>query len=242
MAVTNRFTYGLYLSLVLLESISVTISGQNQRPLLRDLLEKALVGNSTNLFELQKVYFHPAGKRPGIIHLLANVTVGNISNTTLINDCPAFKCNHESSWCHSNPFNFTLSPYSIEDNSTLQIPDLLGFEGRGVLRLLDPSFFQLTGVLGVPQLWFENLYNSESDSEDHNEIRLDLYISELESMPEYRELCDALSMVLVWVRMIRSICTTMILLAAALNSTNDQEYYTLDHTMQPSHDYKRSAL
>ena len=148
------------------------------------------------------MYFHPAGKRPGIIHLLANVTVGNISNTTLINDCPAFECNHESSWCHSDPFNFTLSPYSIEDNSTLQIPDLLGFEGADALRLLDPAFYYLTSALGVPQ-WFEKLFHSrKSDSEDYSEIRLDLYINELESMPEYGELCDALSMVLVWVRMI----------------------------------------
>ena len=210
MAVTNRFTHGLYLSLVLLESVSLTISGQDQRPLLRDLLEKALVGNNTNLFELQKVYFHPAGKRPGIIRWSANVTVtvGNInSNTTLINYCPAFKCNHESSWCRSDPFNFTLSPYSndSEDNSTLRIPDLLGLEGADVLILLDPAFFSLTGTLAVPQ-WLESVFYGESYSEGYNyfmidSIQLDLYINELESMPEYGDLCDALSMMLVWVRM-----------------------------------------
>ena len=101
------------------------INGEDQRPLLHDLLEKALTGNSTNLFELQKVYFHPAGISPGIISLSARVTVGNISNTTHVGDCPAFDCNDESSQCHSDSFNFTLSPYS-EDNSTLQLPNLVG--------------------------------------------------------------------------------------------------------------------
>ena len=142
MAVHKQFNHGLSrlsLSLIIVISVkfSFAINGEDQRPLLHDLLEKALIGNSNNLFHLQKVYFHPAGKRPGIISLSARVTVGSISNTTHVGDCPAFDCNNESSQCHNNnSFYFTLSPYSKfnEDDGTLQIPNLLGPEGYDVLQ------------------------------------------------------------------------------------------------------------
>ena len=200
----------LSLSLIIIITVigvnfSLAINGEDQRPLLHDLLEKALTGNSTNLFELQKVYFDPAGNSPGIISLSARVTVGFISNMTDIGDCPAFDCNDESSpQCHSDSLNFTLSPYSKmnEDDSTLQIPNLLGPEGYDVLRKLDPFFCFLTGTLAIPQ-WLENVFtdfDEGSDSQSSNsEIALEFYISALESMPEYGELCDALSMLLVWV-------------------------------------------
>ena len=145
MAVYKQFNHGLSrLSLIIIIIVisvkfSLAINGQDQRPLLHDLLEKALIGNSTNLFELQKVYFNPAGKSPGIISLSARVTVENISNTTHVSDCPAFDCNDESSQCHSDSFNFTLSPYS-KDDSILLIPNLVGVEGYEVLQILDPFF------------------------------------------------------------------------------------------------------
>ena len=206
MVVFNRGLSSLSLTVALLIVTSVTVSlainGQDQRPLLHDLLEKALTGNSSNLFEVQRVYFDPAGSSPEIIYLLASVTVGNIiSNATQVDsDCPAFNCSHESSQCHSSYFNFTLSPYSNEDNSTLQISDLVGPEGYDVLTLLDPTLYILTSTLAIPQ-WLSGLFGNKSDSERYDrEIKLDLYINELESMPEYGELCDALSMLLVWVR------------------------------------------
>jgi hypothetical protein len=182
--------------------ISHVVNGQDQRPLLHDLLKKALTENSNNLFKLQKVYFNPAGKNPGIISLSASVTVGNISNTTNVGDCPAaFDCDPESSQCHSNSFKFTLSPYS-KDDSTLQIPNLVGLEGYDVLQILDPFFCFLTASLAIPG-WLDKIFNlsidSESNSEGYSEIGLEFYISELEFMPEYGELCDALSILLVWV-------------------------------------------
>ena len=203
--IISRLSLSLIIIIIVISvKFSFAINGEDQRPLLHDLLEKALTGNSTNLFELQKVYFHPAGKRPGNISLSARVTVGNISNTIPVSDCPAFDYNDESSQCHSKysmAFNFILSPYSKlnEDDSTLQIPNLLGLEGPYVLRALDPTFYTLIGMLGI-QRWFE-FQNAVSD-ESHSQIGLEFYISELESMPEYGELCDALSMLLVWVRMI----------------------------------------
>ena len=143
------------------------------------------------------MYFHPAGKSPGIISLSARVTVGNISNTTYVSDCPAFDCNDESSQCHSDSFNFTLSPHS-KDDSILQIPNLVGIEGYDVLQILDRFFCFLNFILGIPG-WPDSISNSKFDQAKCS-IRLELYISELESMPEYGELCDALSMLLVWVR------------------------------------------
>ena len=211
MAVSKQFNHGLSclsLSLIIVISVkfSLAINGEDQRPLLHHLLEKALIRNSTNLFELQKVYFYPDGKSPGIISLSARVTVGNISNTTYVGDCPAFDCNNESSQCHSDSFNFTLSPYSKydEENSTLQIPDLLGAEGYEVLKILDPGFCFLIDGLATPQEGLEIIVNEESDSKGSNSKiapALEFYISELKSIPEYGELCDALSMLLVWVRM-----------------------------------------
>ena len=211
MAVSKQFNHGLSrlsLSLIIIIIVisvkfSLAINGEDQRPLLHHLLEKALIRNSTNLFQLQKVYFHPTGKGPGIISLSATVTVGNISNTTHVGDCPAFDCNDESSQCHSNnSFHFTLSPYS-KFNSTLQIPNLVGAEGYDVLQMLDPSFCFLTGALAIPQwlriIFAKNLHSRSNSS--NSEIALEFYISELNSMPEYGELCDALSMLLVWVRM-----------------------------------------
>ena len=195
---------GLFrLSLIIIIVISVKFSnGQDQRPSLHDLLEKALIGSSTNLLKLRKVYFHPAGKSPGIISLLARVTVGNIniSKTTYYNGyCPAFYCNSGSSpQCHSDSFNFILSPYIYSGDSTLQISNLLGAEGYDVLRILDPFFCLLIGTLAPTPQWLEKIFLiKESDSE--SEVELEFYISELDSMPEYGELCDALSMLLVWV-------------------------------------------
>ena len=209
MAVSKQFNHRLSCLSLIIIVISVIFSlanGQDQRPLLHELLEKALIRNSTNLFQLQKVYFHPAGKSPRIISLSARVTVGKISNTTHIGDCSAFNCSDESSQCHSNSFNFTLSPYN-EDNSALQIPNLLGADGYDVLQALDPLFSSLTGMLAIPQ-WLENIFAESTGHKEllsdfevsTSEVGLEFYISELESMPEYGELCDALSMLLVWVR------------------------------------------
>ena len=195
MAVYQQFNHGLSrlsLSLIIIIIVisvkfSLAINGQDQRPLLHDLLEKALTGNSTNLFELQKVYFNPAGNSPGIISFSARVTVGNISNTIDIGDCPAFDCNDESSQCHSDSFNFTLSPMN-EDNSTLQISNLLGSEGYDVLQRLDPFFCFLIGTLAIPQ-WLENVFtefDEESDSQSSNLIvssRLDLSFTSVSLNP-----------------------------------------------------------
>ena len=108
-----------------------------------------------------------------------------------------------TSQCHSsNSFNFTLSPYSKfnEDDGTLQIPNLVGVEGYDVLQVLDPYFCFLNGMLAIPQ-WLEKFnFGEKSDSEGCiSKVGLEFYISELEYIPEYGELCDALSMLLVWV-------------------------------------------
>jgi hypothetical protein len=70
-----------------------------------------------------------------------------------------------------------------------------------VLQILDPTFCILTGTLAIPG-WLEIVLFSRFDSKPFiSEIGLEFYISDLESIPEYGELCDALSMLLVWVRM-----------------------------------------
>ena len=74
-----------------------------------------------------------------------------------------------------------------------------------MLQILDPIFYFLTGTLATPR-WLDtyiknHFFSRLSKSDSISEIRLEFSISELESMPECRELCDALSMLLVWVRM-----------------------------------------
>ena len=193
----------IFTVIVLLTKSSFMINGQDQdqRPLLHDLLEKALTGNISNLFQLQRVYFNPTGENPGDIQLLANVTVDNIGNATPVSDCPAFKCTCDQnlmSSCCSSYFNFTLRLHPNEDDGTLQISDVVGVEGYDIFTVLDPSFSFLMGSIAIPQVqWLGVLFSDQSEG---SKIELDLHISELESMPDYGELCDTLSMLLVWVR------------------------------------------
>ena len=175
-------------------SIRSNCFGQDQRPLLHNLLEKALTGNISNLFQLQSVYFHPAGKSPGDIKLLAHVTIANISHNDAPDSyCSEFTCDQISSSCYYG-FNFTLSLYSKD---TLQLSDVVGLDGHDTLTILDPAFSNLMGSLAIQQ-WLGFLYGGSRGSQ----IELDLQIQsdhELEHMPDYGEVCDSLSMLLVWV-------------------------------------------
>lgn len=105
--------------------------------------------------------------------------------------------NFSFTYCR-NYFRFVLSLYSNNDHDSLQISDLVGVDGYDTFKIFDPSFSYVMGTLAIPQ--FLNVMFRNSLKYD-NKIELYFNISDryLEFVPDYAEICDALSMLLVWV-------------------------------------------
>ena len=170
--------------------------------LLYDLLEKTLTDKASNLLNLQRVYYPPGGNNARDIRLSA--TVAFVVNETLdenyINDCPMLDtCSDKSQssrYCE-NYFSFVLGLNSNNDDGSLQISDLVGYDGYDTFKIFDPSFSYVMGTLAIPK--FLNVLFSDSLKDD-DEMKLYFNINErLEFMPGYADICDTLSMLVVWV-------------------------------------------
>ena len=161
---------------------------------LYDLLEKALTDDSSNLLSLQGAYYHPDGNSAWNIRLSATVTFVDIKNVLPGNyiHCPMLvTCDNESNSC-SNYFRFMLSLYSNNDDGPQQISDLIGLDGYDTFKIFDPSFSYVMGALAVPE-FLDALFGNKVD----NEIEFSFLISELNWMPNYGQICDNVSMLLV---------------------------------------------
>jgi hypothetical protein len=202
--------FTIVISVIINEGGSAIISEQNsaQLLLLYDLFETALTDNTSNLLNLRRVYYHPAGKIARDIRLSA--TVAFVVNEPLADDknytnvygqCPMLgTCNdrgasQRNQYCE-NYFSFVLGLNSNNDDGSLQISDLVGFDGYDAFKIFDPTFSYVMGTLAIPQ--FLNVLFSDSLNDD-DEIKLYFNINELESTPDYGDICDTLSMLLVWV-------------------------------------------
>ena len=206
--ILSTFMISLTFSVTVIEG-GFAINEQDTQLLLYDLLEEALTGNSSNLLKLQHVYYHPAGKSARDIQLSATVTfVVNDFEAHIdhdfdnINGCSMLStCHREVSFSHCrNYFSFVLSLYdSNNDDGSLQISDLVGVDGYDTFKIFDPSFSYVLGTLAIPQ--FLNVLFRDSFKDDDEMIELYFNITDqyLEFMPDYAEICDALSMLLVWV-------------------------------------------
>ena len=67
----STFTISLTFSATIIEG-GFAINEQDTQSLLYDLLEEALMGNSSNLLKLQQVYYHPAGKKCSGYSIVSN--------------------------------------------------------------------------------------------------------------------------------------------------------------------------
>ena len=184
------------------------INEQDTHLFLYDLLEKALTENPSNLLKLQRVYYHPVGKTARDIQLSAVVTlvmneIFSTSDINITNYCPMLRnCSEEyllgqKHWYCRNYFSFVLSLYSNNDDESLQIADLVGINGYDTFKIFDPSFSFVMGTLAIPQ--FLNVLFRESLKDD-NKVELYFSINELGfPLPDYDEICDALTTLLVWV-------------------------------------------
>ena len=178
-----------------------SISGTSSA-LLRNKLEEALINNADGLFVLQKAFFSPAKRESHIIQLSVCVTVGKVKfSAHRPDDCQIFTCqqanDYDLSECNDTLgcFNYTL--HSDEEGIT-KISDMLGLEGYAVLQILDPLLYVMMGLFSTTNdKWNDYLLSLNPLSEA--EHRIDLHISDLANIPSSDEVCNALSILLVWV-------------------------------------------
>ena len=172
--------------------------------LLYDLLEKALTDNASNLLNLQRVYYPPGRNNARDIRLSATaafvVNEALDNNYNNIDGCPILgTCSdksHGNKYCE-NYFSFVLDLNSNNDDGSLQISDLVGYDGYDTFKIFDPSFSFVMGTLAIPK--FLNALFSDSLKDDAEMILYFNINERLEFMPDYADICDTLSMLIVWV-------------------------------------------
>ena len=203
---------------------STTVRGLNQRRLLRDLLEEALVNNSDTLFTLQKLFFNPIAMDPERVVLSVRVTVGKIVYPESCYECgwfykSAFSCQQSplpnnlldcNSWISNVSLRYEVS-HNIGTGQTSNLWEGFSETTGNFTMIFDPSYYTMMNmfsVLRTPEWispWPENyMDNYFYDSCPSSYITFE--IGELKLMPSDHELANALSMLLVWVSANNSIC------------------------------------
>ena len=174
--------------------------------LLRNKLEEALINSTDSLFMLQKAFFSPAKRDSNIVQLSVCINVGEVKYPAYGPDeYQFFSCqqanDYNSSYSESGCsdtlgcFNYTL--HSGEEGIS-KISDILGLEGYAILQILDPLLYVMMGLLSTTNdKWNDYLFSLNPLSEA--EHRIDLHISDLTYLPSSVEVCNALSVLLVWV-------------------------------------------
>ena len=174
--------------------------------LLRNKLEEALINSTDSLFMLQKAFFSPAKRDFNIIQLSVCINVGEVKYPAHGPDkYQLFSCqqanDYNSSYLESGCndtlgcFNYTLQS---SEKGISKISDILGLKGYAVLQILDPLLYAMMGLLSTTNdKWNDYLLSWNPLSEA--EYRIDLHISNLTYLPSSDEVCNALSVLLVWV-------------------------------------------
>ena len=105
--------------------------------------------------------------------------------------------NDSESECNNTLGCFSYTLHSNEGGIS-KISDILGLEGYATLQILDPILYIMMGLLSTTNdKWKDYLFSLNPLSEA--EHRIDLHINDLVYIPSSDEVCDALSILFVWV-------------------------------------------
>ena len=212
-----------FLVLLTVSTLSIrseTARDLDQRRLLRDLLEEALVNNGTILFILQKLFFNPVVTDPESVLLSVQVTVVKILYPESCCDYEwdyyyksAFSCQQSplpnnlsdcNSWISNVPLLYEVS-HNYGTTQTSNFWEEFSITTR-IFSAFDPSYYALISIFsGRPSLTPERNLPSSEDYYFYNGCPNDYItfeIGELELMPSNEELANALSILLVWVSVI----------------------------------------
>lgn len=162
---------------------------KNQRNLLRQQFQKALINDSEKLLTLQQVFLTPRPKHPNGQYLYVSVTVEGrvIDYPDWMDDYNCYSYDSKNNSCvYSTSMEFEVSPpdqYSTVINFLNKADDI-----RVVLEVLDPSFYSLSGVF---QYYDTSL----------NHHVLDIHVDKIEIMlfDLPTDIHDALYLTLSWV-------------------------------------------
>ena len=150
---------------------------EDQRPILKDLFQKALVNDSEQLFNLQKIFLASHQKTSVVVR----VFVGRIIDTGSGMSPPSFYC--DPYFC-----TYTQTFVLLPSDGTANLGTFLGSDVIvNALITVDPSYYMFTTVL-----------NKDSELYRRYSI-LTILVDQIEIMPYVEEVTDALSVTLSWV-------------------------------------------
>ena len=180
---------------VLVFICKVHSKAEDQRTLLRDSFQTALMNDSKQLLTLQKVFLTPRPKLRDGLYLTVKVIVKG----RIYTDGPSFDtsryCSPYFSKNNSCVYHTSMMFEVLPQEDTLTMENLLTkYDIRMVLVALDPSFFVLTDVLSLDHLYYY------SNSVDYM-ITLDIVVDKIDivhhDLPS--DVQDALYLTLSWV-------------------------------------------
>ena len=183
-----------YKLIILLLLSATVVRGDNQVQTLMSLFEEGLVNTSENLFNLRQLYFNPFKYSPASVCLYVSVTVDNITDSSPFYCTEAFQC-FDFSWTFESMYVLQLSSDDSQ-SGTLQLNDLLTSLGITVFFAFDPTFYTIMKVLSSPAI----LLHSDNSYYFNNYAEINIHLREqLETMPCWDDVDEALRLVLVWV-------------------------------------------
>ena len=186
--------YSFLVLLVFTCEVQTSKAAENgQRKLLRDYFQKALINDSDKLLTLQQVFLTPRPQFQNGLYFYIHVTVeGRVTDTSVTDDhC---YCNQNNSCICQILMKFELVPPD-QDGSVSTIQKFLNEDHiRMVLKVLDPSFYSLIGVLQGDYVYDDRDYPLEISFEvDEVEINM------LQDDDLLTDIHDALYLTLSWV-------------------------------------------
>ena len=127
--------------------IQTSKAAKSQRNQLRDHFQKALIKDSEKLLTLQQVFLTPRPQFQNGLYFLVFVTVeGRVTDTYFIDDLHCH-CHQNNSYICQISMKFELVPPD-QGGSVSTIQKFLNEDHiRMVVKVLDPSFYSLVGVL-----------------------------------------------------------------------------------------------
>ena len=170
---------------------------EDQGSILKDLFQNALVNDSEQLFNLQKIFLAPSQKTSaGPLCVKVEVSVGEVINSNSEGILPAF-------YCVSPYYNKSCIPYTQEfelvpsDGTTTLASFLRTVHIATALATLDPSYYTFISILNNDI----GLVGLDTDYLPDNNYCGDIKISvdQIETMPSEADVTDALSVTLSWV-------------------------------------------
>ncbi len=168
----------------------LTIEEEQQ---LFDILQFALINDSTNLYKLQEMFYPPGEVSPDTVVFNSTVTVNTISNPNNYNCDPAFQniSNH-----YVRDPGYYIDQFSVSNDalssSQAKLTVYINSIKETIEWLEDVSYYLIVTIVNI-QL---NPYSSSTSGHEHT---LHLKVDKLEVMPCEDEYIKVMNSVLSWV-------------------------------------------